>query len=69
MYASRQCLAAVLTLLTPMLLVAIFGQYKTMQKTSKITETTAYGYSSESIQPFLASAILCFDRRMIAANY
>ena len=36
--------------LTLMMLVANFAKYKMMQKTWKITETLAYGYSSESAQ-------------------
>ena len=43
-------------LLTLMLLVAYrFGQYKKMQKTWKMTETLANGYSSESTQRELSN--------------
>ena len=41
--------------LTLMLLVAYFCQYIKMQKTSKITETLANGYSSESSQRDLSN--------------
>ena len=42
---------SVLILLTFMLLVALFGQYKMMQNNNlKMTETLANGYSSGSTQ-------------------
>ena len=39
-----------MSILTLMLLVAHFANTKQMQKKLKITETLAYGYSSESTQ-------------------